>query len=130
MLSAVTPGNDAHREHHVGDTGRQGPLDAARAAIVPDSMKSDSQVAKDHTRGKADDFGSHLQPQGTKSTGQDFIDSKLTLTVISHQLASVLTALCIQPSLQAKILTAIIMSATEAVKVLSTQLELLSFQTP
>lgn len=53
MLSAVTPGNDAHREHHVGDTGRQGPLDAARAAIVPDSMKSDSQVAKDHTRGKA-----------------------------------------------------------------------------
>lgn len=74
-LLAITPGNDAQR-HHVGDTGRQGPLDSARAAIVPDSMKSDSQHAKDYTKGKADDLGSHAQPDGSKSTSQKVIDSK------------------------------------------------------
>ncbi|KAK9898740.1 hypothetical protein P389DRAFT_193759 [Cystobasidium minutum MCA 4210] len=72
VIDTITPGNDAHS--HVGDTGRQGPLDAARAAIVPDSMKSDSQHAKDYTKGKADDLGSHAQSEHDKSIGQKIKD--------------------------------------------------------
>lgn len=72
IVDTVTPGNDAHR--HVGDTGRQGPLDSARAAVVPDSMKSDSQLAKDYTKGKGDNLGSHVQPEENKSIGQKIKD--------------------------------------------------------
>lgn len=82
---AVTPGNDAHR--HAGDTGRQGPLDAARAAIVPDSMKSDSQLAKDYTKGKGDDLGSHVQPEENKSITQKIKDCTLfTIHIVYCQL--------------------------------------------
>lgn len=44
--------------------------------MVPDSMKSDSQLAKDYTKGKADDLGSHAQPEGNKSITQKIKDCK------------------------------------------------------
>lgn len=74
MHSAITPGKDTHSDHHVGDRGRQGPLDATRAAVVPDSMKSNSQIAKDYTAGKADNIGSGVQPEQNKGIVQKIKD--------------------------------------------------------
>lgn len=37
-------------------------------------MKSDSQIASDYTKGKADNIGSHAQPDSNKSLGQKIKD--------------------------------------------------------